>query len=425
MNAERPASDSSLGRRAADGEHRSVRRSRHRSERGELALQRRWAEARWPGPFLHLGRSRSSDRAGDATHEEARGGTRDEARGGTHDEGRAEAGQPIRVITSGRWNHGPGPDFRGAQILDATGRARRGDVEFHLRPNDWIQHGHNGDAAYDDVLLHIVEHDGARRGKTAASGSTDPRVPEAVVLPPAESIGAPRMANALPCDSILRRAGRLAVESRLERIAERRFGRKMRELYGLDVPHGPGSERDRRMALAAARALGQPHNAAAALLAMHDACCAAARWSELRVQIDTDGWRRGRGALGSPEGLARILETLVGRWSKAGRSPWTAALRLAELPISQAIDALRIPKLLGSGRATQLLADAVYPLTGARERWFALPAVRYQRSDALRERLDDGLRWRHPHSQALLELEQTRCRQGACRICPLAALGDR
>ncbi len=380
-----------------------------RAERGEAALQRRWAESRWPGPFLHPGRGGSGGGSGS--------GSGDEARDGNHE----QAVQPIRVITSGRWNHGPGPDFRGAQILDASGRARRGDVELHLSPNAWIQHGHDGDAAYDGLLLHIVERD----GDGSSRGQNDPRVPEAVALPPADCAGAPQQRSALPCDSILRRAGRLAVSTRLERIAERRFARKMRELYGLEVPQGPGAELDRRMALAAARALGQPHNAAAALQAMREACREAARWSELRLRMNTDGWRRGRGALGSPEGLARILETLVARWTEAGQSPWSSALRLAEFPIGQAVEALLIPTRLGRARATQLLADAVYPLTGARERWFALPAVRYQRSDALRKRLDDGIAWRHPHSQALLELEQTRCRQGACRICPLAALGDR
>ncbi len=371
------------------------------AERGELALQRRWAESRWPAPFLYR-------RAASARSEQDAGGVH---------------GEPIRVITAGRWNHGPGPDFRGAQILDAAGRARRGDVELHLRPGGWRQHGHSGDDAYDGVLLHIVEH----LGRTGAGGTDrgDPGAPQAVALPPADEAGAAGGSPAPPCAQIVSRAGRLAVEARLEHIAARRFDRKVRELQSLDPPAGPGEPRDRRALLAAARALGQPHNAERTMRGAADAMRgldAASAWSELRLTIDAQGWRRGRGALGAPGGVAQVLETLIGRWSEAGRAPWTSVSWLAELPLDEALASLRIPRLLGTGRAAQLLADAVYPLTGARRRWLDLPAVRYQRSDDLRDRLGEQVRWRHPHSQALLELERTRCRHGACRICPLAAL---
>ena len=356
---------------------------------GERALQRRWAESRWPTPFLYA-------------------------------DGPDEPASRVRVITPGRWNHGPGPDFQGAQILDAEGRARRGDVELHLRPNAWLQHGHDGDAAYADILLHLVA---PREGDAGLTVPVDPRVPQAVALPPAESAGAPPgAAPPPPCVDIVARAGPAAVEARLERIAERRFARKVRVLRALDPPSGPGTADDRRALIASARALGQPHNAARAERAAIEAIGRASDWSEVRLEIDPQGWRWGRGALGRPEGLAQVLDTLCRRWSAGGQRPWTAVIRLSALPTSEAVASLRIPRLLGAGRAVQLLADAVYPLTGCWQRWRELPAVRYRRSDELRERLGERLRWRHPHSQALLELEQSRCLQGACRICPLAAL---
>ena len=369
------------------------------AERGEQALQRRWAESRWPTPFLYPARAQGS----------------------------ADHGEPVRVIAPGSWNHGPGPDFRGAQILDADGRARRGDVELHLRPSAWLQHGHAEDEAYAGILLHVVEQ-AERRG---AAGAGDPRVPTAVPLPeqvgsgagPADG-GRPR----LPCREIVAQAGRFAVDARLQRIAARRFQRKMRALGGLEVPDGPGEPRDRRAVLAAARALGQPHNAERAMAAARAAVADRSCWSEVRLgrlerlPEGSTEWRRGRGALGSAEGLARVLDTLIGRWSAGGAAPAAAFERLAELPSEAAVGELRIPGLLGDGRARQLLADAVYPLTGAWARWLGLPGARYQRTDELRERLGDGLRWRHPQTQALLELEQTRCRQWACAICPLGAL---
>ncbi|MXX32516.1 MAG: DUF2851 family protein [Chloroflexi bacterium] len=363
------------------------------AERGEQALQRRWAESRWPTPFLYPDRVR----------------------------GAAAHGAPVRVIAPGRWNHGPGPDFHGAQILDAGGRARRGDVELHLRPSAWLQHGHAEDAAYADILLHVVEQTGPSRGDEGG----DPRVPSAVPLPDLETGSEGEAARRLPCESIVARSGRLAVEARLRRIAARRFQRKRRELGALEPSEGPGEAGDRRAVLATARALGQPHNADRALAAARTALAGRESWAEVqleRLRTAPDGWRRGRGAMGSADGLARALETLIGRWSTGGAAPQASFERLAGLPRAAAVDELRIEGLLGAGRATQLLADAVYPLTGAWERWLELPGVRYRRTDELRERMGGELRWRHPETQALLELEQTRCRQWACAICPIGVL---
>ena len=356
----------------------------------ELALQRRWAESRWPAPFL-----------------QSAGGGR------------------VRVISPGAWNRGPGPDFRGAQILDGQGRARRGDVELHLEARAWLQHGHAGDPAYRDLLLHVVDWDERPHRERSPA---DDLVPEATRLPPAmtEMSGA---AERPPCADIILRAGEAAVEARLVGIARRRFLRKMSELQALRISVGPGSRDDRRAVVAAARALGQPHNAHLAEHGARRALEQCDEWPQAAPMIEASGWRPGRGALGSAAGLSLVLATLLKRWTQPPHAPWPVFQRLASLPVREAIGELRIARRLGPVRATQLLADAVYPLTGAWEQWAQLSGARYQRTDELRDRLDDGqgvgLRWRHPHTQALLELEQSRCRQSACRICPLAALAKR
>ena len=378
---------------------------------GELELQRRWAESRWPTPFLH-----------------------------------PSGGGTVRVIAPGRWNRGPGPDFRGAQILDSTGRARRGDVELHLEAGAWVQHGHADDPAYRNVLLHLV--DGGARGRRS-SRTTDTRVPAATPLPDPWRSGA----AAPPCDGIVERTGASAVDARLLQIAQRRFRRKIAELRNLEVPCGPGSVDDRRSVLAAGLALAQPHNTAVAGSALRRALYGADRWNEVTPQIEGTSWRRGRGTLGAPEGWQDILTTLLQRWTTGSSMPWQAFRELSSLPLPAAAAELRIAGMLGKGRAVQLLADAVYPMTGAWRQWAQLPGARYQRTDELRGRIDglsqagdpdqpveagvvgeqgnerktEGARlvWRNPNTQALLELEHTRCRHWACRICPLAALDRR
>ncbi len=67
-----------------------------------------------------------------------------------------EDGRAMRVLFPGWPNHDSGPDFRGAIVQDENGQVARGDVELHLTPSGWRQHGHHRDAAYSKVILHVV-----------------------------------------------------------------------------------------------------------------------------------------------------------------------------------------------------------------------------------------------------------------------------
>jgi hypothetical protein len=67
----------------------------------------------------------------------------------------SRTGKPIKVRSPGIWNRGAGPDFREA-VLELDGETRVGDVEIHLYREDWWRHGHDGDSAYDNVVLHVV-----------------------------------------------------------------------------------------------------------------------------------------------------------------------------------------------------------------------------------------------------------------------------
>ena len=76
---------------------------------------------------------------------------------------RTTAGQRLEVISPGTWNVEPGPDFRRA-VLRLDGRTIRGDVEVHRTPADWRHHGHDADAAYSGVILHVVWNDASGTG---------------------------------------------------------------------------------------------------------------------------------------------------------------------------------------------------------------------------------------------------------------------
>lgn len=69
-------------------------------------------------------------------------------------------GRPLRIIDPGRRNVDAGPDFFNARI-DIGGRRWAGNVEIHVRASDWHRHHHDGDPAYDSVILHVVGTDDA------------------------------------------------------------------------------------------------------------------------------------------------------------------------------------------------------------------------------------------------------------------------
>lgn len=89
--------------------------------RREAELAARWAAGVWVGETLHT-----------------------------------ERGDTYNVMYQGRRGGGAGPDFRDAVLARADGSRVYGDVELHLRAASWHAHGHDSDARYDGVVLHVV-----------------------------------------------------------------------------------------------------------------------------------------------------------------------------------------------------------------------------------------------------------------------------
>ena len=68
---------------------------------------------------------------------------------------RTSDGRRVTVVDQGRLNSDAGPDFFNAKV-SIDGEMWAGDVEIHVRASDWHRHGHDGDPAYDSVVLHVV-----------------------------------------------------------------------------------------------------------------------------------------------------------------------------------------------------------------------------------------------------------------------------
>ena len=64
-------------------------------------------------------------------------------------------GQDVEVIDPGLYNRrNSGPDFFNAKVK-INGTLWVGNVEIHQKASDWYQHGHDHDAAYNNVVLHV------------------------------------------------------------------------------------------------------------------------------------------------------------------------------------------------------------------------------------------------------------------------------
>lgn len=82
-------------------------------------------------------------------------------------------GRSVRIIDPGQLNTNSGPDFFNAKIA-ISGHIWAGDVEIHVKASDWHRHHHDGDPAYDSVILHVVDRDDA--SITRSNGETIPQL---------------------------------------------------------------------------------------------------------------------------------------------------------------------------------------------------------------------------------------------------------
>lgn len=64
-------------------------------------------------------------------------------------------GENIQLLAIGEHNKNAGPDFLNARLRIGT-TLWAGNIEIHLRASEWLNHQHQHDPAYDNVILHVV-----------------------------------------------------------------------------------------------------------------------------------------------------------------------------------------------------------------------------------------------------------------------------
>ncbi len=139
-------------------------------------------------------------------------------------------GTPVEVVDPGVHNLGAGPDFFNAKIRSG-GMLWVGNVEIHERSSDWRRHGHGGDAAYNNVVLHVVGE--ADCDAVTADGKI---LPQTVVAVPGWLAANYRELTAEdtypPCYRVIPSIDKLSVRSWLSRLSVERLEVKMERVDG-------------------------------------------------------------------------------------------------------------------------------------------------------------------------------------------------
>ncbi len=295
-------------------------------------------------------------------------------------------GRRVRVLYAGRPAPGRGPDFQGA-VVELDGVRQTGDVELHRTPSDWRAHGHDGDPAYDGVVLHVVaraspggpdlpvaelRREGAGRGEA-----------EAPLLAQLARAGSPELRQTLA------RAGMLRFRERTEAArsasAESGAGQALHEAVfealGYAENRAPFIELARRAPVGALRRLAQG-------FAEKERAEALTAYLLAVAGLDAPGGPRSRALQPAEQPMERGLWRTAGvrpanhparRIRAAGalaarvaREGWVAACACAAGEGPAALERLfraseEGAALIGSGRAREIAVNAALPLLASQE----------------------------------------------------------
>lgn len=130
-------------------------------------------------------------------------------------------GEPVDIIHPGSINTNQGPDFSNAKIK--IGRTVwAGTVELHMRTSDWLKHGHNGDANYKNVILHVVYEDDISSSALPVLELSG-QIPGAVIRRYKNLMASQRF---IACEQLIHKVDALTITGWKDRLVAERLHRK-------------------------------------------------------------------------------------------------------------------------------------------------------------------------------------------------------
>ena len=140
-------------------------------------------------------------------------------------------GEKIELIQQGVHNTNSGADFQNAKIrIGKTLWA--GNVEIHINAGDWLTHRHEKDAAYNNVILHVVYE---KNGK-AITGINNARIPTLELKDRVNPSTISRYEELskrkawIPCEKFFPEASKFTLTTFLERLSVERLEGKVEQI---------------------------------------------------------------------------------------------------------------------------------------------------------------------------------------------------
>ncbi len=133
-------------------------------------------------------------------------------------------GESVTVVHSGKLNRDAGPDFLEAKVKIGN-TLLVGNVELHIKSSDWLRHGHQNDAAYQHLILHVVLENDVE----GAAGNTPVvvlknHIPQGVI---ARYSGLMQTPEKLPCANLHSGIRDITKEGWLSRLLAERWEMKL------------------------------------------------------------------------------------------------------------------------------------------------------------------------------------------------------
>jgi hypothetical protein len=141
--------------------------------------------------------------------------------------------EEITIISVGHYLEQAGPDFFNAQLI-IDGQKWAGNVEIHLKSSDWYVHHHEKDAAYENVILHVVwEHNTEifRQNNTEIPVLELKKYVDPETLANYQSLMVPK--SWLFCESQLKEIDDFTLKNWQERLFFERLERKSKPIFEL------------------------------------------------------------------------------------------------------------------------------------------------------------------------------------------------
>lgn len=140
----------------------------------------------------------------------------------------------ITLVQAGQHNLNGGPDFFNAQLKIGE-QLWAGNVEIHIKSSDWYVHNHEIDAAYDNVILHVVyDHDTdifRKDNSTIPTLELKSRIPRNVTDAYNRLLVAPH--KWINCESDFAQVDDFIISNWLERLYIERLERKSNSIEAL------------------------------------------------------------------------------------------------------------------------------------------------------------------------------------------------